>query len=95
MENIMRNIKIEKIVLSVGGTAEELEKGIKLLEYISKKKAARRISTKRIPTFGVRPKLEVGAVVTLRRNYEDLLRKLFATIDKSFSYRDLAVPLEY
>ena len=31
--NKMREIKIEKVVLSVGGTAEELEKGIKLLEF--------------------------------------------------------------
>ncbi len=37
-ENPMRNIKIEKVVLSVGGTAEELEKGFKLLQLITGRK---------------------------------------------------------
>ncbi len=31
-ENVMRNIRIEKIVLSVGGVAGELEKGVLLLK---------------------------------------------------------------
>ena len=40
-------------------------------------------SRKRIPSFGVRPKLEVGAVVTLRKNLEEFLKKMLATIDNT------------
>lgn len=88
--NPMRDIKIEKVVLNVGGTAEDLEKGIRLLEFLTNKKASRRRSKKRIPTWGVRPNLEVGAVVTLRRNYEELLQRLLITIDKRFKKKQVS-----
>tara|TARA_Y100000310_G_scaffold335050_1_gene416161 strand:+ start:2724 stop:3230 length:507 start_codon:yes stop_codon:yes gene_type:complete len=81
MENIMRKIKIEKVVLSVGGTGENLEKGVQLLTLLTKRKPAKMISRKRIPTLGVRPKLEVGAVVTLRKNSEEFLKKALIAID--------------
>ena len=77
-ENLMREIKIEKVVLNVGGTGEELEKGFKLLAILSKCKPTKTKSTKRIPTWNVRPGLEVGAVVTLRKGYDELLKKLLA-----------------
>lgn len=77
----MRKIKIEKIVLSVGGTGENLEKGVKLLSIITARKPAKMISRKRIPSFGVRPKLEVGAVVTLREDLKKFLEKMLVTID--------------
>ena len=48
-ENIMKKIKIEKVVLSVGGLGEELEKGVKLLKMLTNKKPAKIRSTKRIP----------------------------------------------
>ena len=82
-ENIMRKIKIEKVVLSVGGTGEDLEKGVKLLSIITGRKPAKMISRKRIPSFGVRPKLEVGAVVTLRKDIEEFLKRMLATIDNT------------
>jgi len=62
----MRKIKVEKIILSAGATAENLQKAKKLLELISGKKAQLITSTKRIPDFNVRPGLEVGTRVTLR-----------------------------
>ena len=65
--NANRTIFIEKIVLSVRGVDKELEKGVKLLKNISKKQPSKRMSMKRIPGFGVRPKLEVGAMVTLKK----------------------------
>lgn len=80
-ENVMHQIKIEKVVLSVGGISEELEKGFKLLEIVSERKPAKTRSRKRIPAFAVRPGLEVGAVVTLREGYEELLKKFFVAID--------------
>jgi len=89
-ENPMREVKIEKVVLSIGGTGEELEKGVRLLKLLTKRNPAKMQSNKRIPTFGVRPKLEVGTVVTIRKNYEDLLRKMFLTLDNTFKKSQLS-----
>jgi large subunit ribosomal protein L5 len=75
-ENPMREIKIEKIAVGIGGTGEYLQKGIKLLKEVTGKKPAIMKSTKRIPSFGVRPGLEVGAVVTLRKNLKEFLEKM-------------------
>ena len=81
-KNPMQEIKIEKIVLSVGGTADYLEKGVKLLEMLTDKKPARMRSKKRIPTWSVRPGLEIGAVVTIRgKESEEVLKKMLITID--------------
>jgi len=81
-KNPMQEIKIEKVVLSVGGTADYLEKGVKLLEMLTNKKPARMRSKKRIPTWSVRPGLEIGAVVTIRgKESEELLKKMLITID--------------
>ncbi len=65
-DNIMRTIKIERIVLNVGGVAEKLEKGVILIERLTGKKAIKVKAKKRIPTWGVRPGLEVGTKITLR-----------------------------
>lgn len=86
----MRNVKIEKVVLSVGGTAEELEKGFKLLELLTGKKPAKTKSKKRIPSLGIRPKLEVGAVVTIRENIEELLKKMLATVDNTLKKKQIS-----
>ncbi len=88
--NLMRNIKIEKIILSVGGIAEELEKGFKLLEVIAKRKPSKTKSRKRIPALGVRPKLEVGAMVTIRKNFEGLLKKLLAAVDNTLKKKQIS-----
>lgn len=90
-ENIMRQIKIEKVVLNIGGLAEELEKGYKLLEIITGQKPAKTKSRKRIPTFGIRPGLEVGAVVTLRgKNKEQALKRLLIAIDNVIKKRQVS-----
>ncbi len=80
-KNPMKQIKVEKIVLSIGAKAEELEKGFKLLKIISGRKPAKMKSKKRIPSWGVRPGLEIGTMVTIRKNSEEMLRKLLITID--------------
>jgi len=87
----MREVRIEKIVLSISSTADELEKGFKLLERITGKKAVKRKSRKRIPTLGVRPGLEVGCMVTLRgKKAEELLRRLFAAADNKIKEKQIA-----
>jgi len=88
--NTMREIKIEKVVLSVGGIAEELEKGFKLLKLLTGRKPTKTRSTKRIPTLNVRPKLEVGAVVTIRRNFEEILKRLLVTIDNTLKKKQVS-----
>ena len=77
----MKEISIEKVVLSIGGTGDNLEKGVKLLKMLTGRKPAKMESRKRIPALGVRPRLEVGAVVTLRKNIDDTLKKMLATKD--------------
>jgi len=81
--NPMRKIEIEKIVLSIGGTGEELEKGFRLLKILTGRTPAKMQSRKRIPSLGVRPKLEVGVVVTIRKNPEETLRKMLSALDNT------------
>ncbi|MEA3248475.1 MAG: 50S ribosomal protein L5 [Nanoarchaeota archaeon] len=82
MENKMKKIKLEKVILNIGGVAEKLDKGVILLENISGRKAVRIKATKRIPTWNVRPGLEVGTKVTLRgEDAVKMVEKLLPAID--------------
>jgi large subunit ribosomal protein L5 len=89
-QNIMREIKIEKIVLSIGGVGDYLEKGFKLLKMLTGKKPTKTKSRKRIPALAVRPGLEIGTVVTLRKNYDELLKKLLITIDNTLKKKQIS-----
>ena len=89
-ENIMREIKIEKVVLSTGGTGEDLEKGVKLLKILTGEKPAKMKSKKRIPSWSVRPNLEVGTVVTIRKNPEELLKRMLITIDNVLKKKQIS-----
>lgn len=89
MENVMRKIRIEKVVLSIGGTAEELNKGSKLLKFLTGKTPAKMKSRKRIPALGVRPGLEIGAVVTLREGIEEMLKRVLATNDNTLKKKQV------
>jgi large subunit ribosomal protein L5 len=90
-QNKMRDIKIEKVVLSIGGVAEYLEKGFILLGKISGKKPCKTKAKKRIPSLGVRLGLEVGAVVTIRKNPEELLKKMLIAIDNELKTKQISV----
>src|SRR3989338_5596892 len=91
LENAMRKIRIEKVVLNVSGIAEKLEKGFKLLSFITKRKPAKMKSKKRIPSLAVRPGLEVGAVVTIRKGKEELLKRLLAAVDNTLRKKQISV----
>jgi large subunit ribosomal protein L5 len=80
-ENPMREVKIEKVVLSIGATADDLEKGVRLLKLLTKRNPAKMKSNKRIPSWGVRPNLAVGTVVTLRKGATEFLRRMLTTVD--------------
>jgi len=82
-ENLMREVKIEKIVLNVGGIGDHLEKGFKLLQFLTKRTPAKTKSKKRIPSLGVKPGLEIGAVVTLRKDLDEILKKFLSVVDNT------------
>ncbi len=90
-ENIMRQLKIEKVVLNVGGTGEDLERGIRLLKLLTGRNPSRSVARKRIPTLGVRPGLEIGAMVTIRKEPEVLLKKMLVAIDNVLKRRQISV----
>lgn len=80
--NVMRQIKENKLTLNigVGEPGDKLEKAYSLLERITKKKPVRTKTKKRIPKFNVRPGLIVGVKVTIRKDYEELLKRLLGAV---------------
>ena len=89
-DNIMRAIKIEKIILNSGATADKLEKAVKLLNKISGKKSIKKKAKMRIPTLGVRPGLEISCMVTIRKNPEEMLKRLLTAKENKLSKRAIA-----
>ena len=88
--NPMRAFRLDKVILNIGGTGEKLEKGIILLETISGKKAVKVKAVKRIPTWNVRPGLEVGTKVTLRgEDALNMLKKLLPAIDNTLKEKQI------
>jgi len=86
-KNPMRDIEIEKIVLNCGGIGDKLEKSIKLLEMITKRKIQRLKSTRRIPAFAIAPGKESGCKVTIRNKEQikKFLKRFFAVLDNEIS----------
>jgi large subunit ribosomal protein L5 len=90
-ENVMKKIKIGKVVLSAGAVEAGLTKSKKLIELISGRKAKIIASTKRIPTFDVRPGLEVGVCATVRGKAAlELLTRLLGAVDNKISKKSVA-----
>jgi large subunit ribosomal protein L5 len=86
----MNEIKIEKVVLSIGGTGDYLERGFKLFKYLTGKEPMKTKATKRIPTWSVRLGLEVGIVLTLREGHEEFLKKMLTTIDNNLRKKQVS-----
>jgi large subunit ribosomal protein L5 len=90
LKNIMRSVKLEKVVLNVGGTGDKLERGFKLLGILSGRKPVKVKANKRIPAWGVRPGLEVGTKVTLRgKEAEKLLVRLLPAVNNSLKEKQV------
>ncbi len=92
-ENKMRSFKIEKIILSCGATGTDLEKATKLLKILTgvKPKITRAGSRMRIPDFNVRPGLELGAIVTLRKEKAlEKLRQLLGALDNTLTRKQVS-----
>jgi large subunit ribosomal protein L5 len=88
--NPMQEIKIEKVVLSMGAVGEDLEKAVSLLKLLTNRKVAKTASRKRIPTLGVRPGLEIGCVVTIRKEAEETLKQMLAAIDNQLKRKQIS-----
>ncbi|NPE27108.1 50S ribosomal protein L5 [Methanococcoides sp. SA1] len=89
-ENKMREIKLEKVILNIGGVGDKLEKGEILLKEVSGKKPVKVQATKRIPTWNVRPGLEVGVKVTLRgTDALAMVKKLLPAIDNTLKEKSI------
>ena len=89
-QNPMRKIKIEKVVLSAGGTGDNLEKAVKLLNLVTGQKPAKMKTRKRIPTLGVRPDLEVGTVVTIRKNVDEFLKRVLVAVENTLRNKQVS-----
>lgn len=79
--NVMRKIKIAKIVLSmgVGEPGKKLDQAKLVMERLTGKKAVITKAKKKIPSWKVRPGLPIGIKVTLRKkdDINKLLPRLF------------------
>lgn len=66
--NPNQEIFIEKVTVNmgVGEAGEELEKGLKILQLVTKKKPVKTVAKVKLPTWGIRPGLPIGGKVTLR-----------------------------
>lgn len=90
-KNPMREIFIEKVILSCGATGDDLKKSVKLLEIITARKAQIVASNKRIPDFDVRPGLEVGTRITLRgQSALEVLKRLLGAVDNKIKEKQIA-----
>ena len=88
--NPMRQIKIEKLTLNIGsGTNNaKLEKGMKLIQNITGRPPVKTFTTKRIPTWGVRPGLPIGCKLTLRKKEAiEMLERLLKSKENQLSTR--------
>jgi len=89
--NKMREIEIEKMVLNCGGIEDKLEKSIKLLEMITKRKILTTKAKKRIPGFGISPGKGAGCKVTIRNKEQinQLLKRFLAVSSNEISEKKI------
>ena len=88
--NVMKKIKIDKVTLNCGTGSDQnkLTKALKLLEFITKRKAVKTYSKKRIPEFGLRVGLPIGCKVTLRgKEAVDVLKRILEGINFTIKQR--------
>ena len=88
--NQLKNIRIEKVTLNIGAGKDQnkLEKGILLLKGITGITPVKTFTTKRIPTWGLRPGLPIGCKLTLReKKAEEILLRLLDAKDNKLTLR--------
>lgn len=85
----MREIRVEKVVLNIGcgGEPEKIERGRKLLEYLTGRKAFI-TKSKRRSTFGIAKGKPIGAMVTLRKKpATEFLKKALQAVGNKLSIK--------
>jgi large subunit ribosomal protein L5 len=83
-ENSMRKIRVDKLTLNFGSGKDQkqLEKGVALIKQITGIEPVKTITQKRIPSWGLRPGLPVGAKLTLRGpQASDVCKRLLTARD--------------
>ena len=82
--NQMRKIRIAKVTLNIGAGKDtsKLEKGVLLLKSITGIDPVKTITSKRIPSWGLRPGLPIGCKITLRKEKAvEVLKRLLEAKD--------------
>jgi len=83
--NPMQKVRIEKITLNVGAgkDAAKLDKGVLLIKTITGIEPVKTVASKRIPSWGLRPGLPIGAKLTLRKGSAvEVLKRLLEAREK-------------
>jgi large subunit ribosomal protein L5 len=90
-QNKMKEIKVAKLTLNLGAGKNEdlLKKGLVLFKKLTPLTPVKTITKKRIPGWGLRPGLQIGCKVTVRKDVETLLKRLLVAkrnilLEKSF-----------
>ncbi|MFN3527658.1 MAG: 50S ribosomal protein L5 [Candidatus Altarchaeaceae archaeon] len=82
-DNPMRKLLIKKIVINigVGESGEKLSRAEKLLEILTGRKPVKTLCKKRIPAWHLKKGDKIGVKVTIRKNIDEMLRKLLDAVD--------------
>lgn len=75
----MQRVRVEKITLNIGAGKDtsKLDKGVLLIKSLTGIEPVKTITKKRIPSWGLRPGLPIGAKLTLRKEKAaEILKKL-------------------
>jgi len=90
-ENGMRKPHISKVVanIGVGSGGDLLDPALKLLEKLTGKKPVKTYSKHKIPAWGLRLGLPIGAKVTLRgKEAHDFLGRSLSAVEKTLKERN-------
>lgn len=87
-QNPMRSIRVEKVTVNMGmgGPGEEMEKAREIMQRITGAKPVATKAKSRLPTWNIRPGLEIGLKTTLRgKPAEEFLRKALAAKENTLN----------
>ena len=83
--NTMKTVQIDKVTINFGAGKDQkrLENGIKLIEMVTGIQPVKTLTQERIPSWGLRPGLPVGARITLRgKQAHEVAQRFFVARDK-------------
>ena len=86
----MRQIRVAKLTINIGAgkDAQKLEKGAKLIQNITGRAPVKTFTTKRVPSWGLRPGLPIGCKLTVRhKKASELLSRMLQAKNKKLTPR--------